>query len=586
MIVFSLEKFRRGVNSRMFAKRAYRVMMVIALAALVLPMSSLISAQAQAKKVWKYQGGGEPGTLDPQIGQYTDGVAYDHALFASLLRYDVNDKLQPWMATDLATTANGGVSADGKVYTYHLKKYGWSDGNGVVQASDFVYAFQRLVNPTLAAGYGSFLDGLLLNADTINNSDPSKVNQALLDTLGVKAVDASTIQFTLVHPASYWNDIVALWFSAAVRKDNVERNGPDGKPLDPASGAWLDPANGPVVGSGPFIISKMDHNKEWVFTKNPNYGGTAAKLDEIDLEIIQDQAAAFVGFKSGQLDVSSFPTAEYNNIKADPVLGKELVQYPSVTTWQLCMDNTKAPFNNLDVRLAFAYGFDRDTYLKVITQGLGTKWLSFLPPAIAGSDPNLGSAYDFNADKAKASLAKAGYPNGQGFPAVNYNYIASTNNQRRADWIQAQYKKVLNVTINENPMDSAAYEQVTSDPKNKIDGLHFCGWQADYLHPSDWLIPVYGAQLPAGNPSDGSGFHDVNYEKLATQADNTVDPAAALVLYKQAQQILIDQEPAVFLYIPLNVALVSSRVTNIPHSDLDGGEPGWYFIEDVDVPAS
>ncbi|MHB8629798.1 MAG: peptide ABC transporter substrate-binding protein [Aggregatilineales bacterium] len=571
----------------MFAKRAYRVMMVIALAALVLPMSSSFSAQAQGKKVLKYIAAGEPATIDPQLGSFVDGVAYDHALFASLLRYDKDNKPQPWMATDIATTANGGISADGKTYTYHLKKWPWSDGKGVVTAQDIVYAWQRVVNPVLAGGYSSFFNGLLLNADTINNTDPAKVDQKLLDTLGVKAVDASTVQFTLVHAAGYWNDIMCLWLGGAVRKDNVERNGPDGKPLDPASGAWLDPANGPIVGSGPFILSKLDHSKEWIFTKNPNYAGTPAKLDEIDLEVIQDAAAAFVGFKSGQLDVSSFPTAELNNIKADPVLGKELLLYPSACSFYLGMDNTKPPFNNIDVRKAFALAFDRDAYTKVISQGLAQKWLSFLPPAIQGADPKLGSAYDFNADEAKAELAKAGFPNGKGFPSVSYHYSAGTNGQRAADWIQAQYKKVLNIIVNEDPMDGAAREAALTDPKNKEDGLYILGWCADYLHPSDWLIPVFGANLPAGNGNNASGFHDANFEKVAAQADNELDPTKALGLYQKAQQILVDDEPVVFLFTSLTALLVNTdKVTNLPKTGLDGGEPGWYFIEDVDVKAS
>ncbi len=569
----------------MFAKRAYRAVMIIALAAMVLPFSSSLSVQAQAKKVWKYQAAGEPATIDPQLGSFVDGTAYDHALFATLLRYDLNNKPVAWMS-DVATTANGGISADGKTYTYHLKNWPWSDGKGVVKAQDVVYAWQRVVNPVLAGGYSSFFDGLLLNADTINNTDPSKVDQKLLDTLGVKAVDDSTVQFTLVHAAGYWNDVMCMWLGAPVRKDNVERNGPDGKPLDPASGAWLDPANGPVAGTGPFTLTKVDHDKEWIFSKNPTYAGPAPKLDEIDLEVIQDAAAAFVGFKSGQLDVAAFPTAELNNIKADPVLGKELLQYQNTCSFYLGMDNTRPPFDNIDARKAFSLAFDRDNYIKVVAQGLDQKWLSFLPPAIQGSDPTLGSAYDFNADQAKAELAKAGYPNGQGFPSVTFHYAAGTNGQRRADWLQAQYKKVLNVNIEESPEDSAAWEAAVTDPKVKQNGLYVLGWCADYLHPSDWLIPVFGANLPAGNSNDASGYHSAAYEKAAAAADNELDPTKAIADYQAAQKILVDDQPVVFLFTGLNVLLVSSKVTNLPKSGLDGGEAGWYNIEDVDVAAS
>jgi len=579
------------VNPPMFAKGARRIQLVmlsIALATFVLPLS--FTTQAQAKKVLKYQASGEPNTMDPNLTSFADAVAYDYALFRSPLRYDKDNNPVPSIAKEVPTTANGDISADGKTYTYHLRNdWKWSDGNGVVKAQDFVYAWQRVVDPRLAAGYGSFFNGLLLNADTINNTDPTKVDQALLDTLGVKAVDDFTLQFTLVHPAGYWNQVMCLWLASAVRKDNVERKDPNGKALDPASAAWLDPANGPVVGSGPFILTRWDHNKELVFSKNPNFAGDTPKLDEIDLEVIQDSAAAFVGYKSGQLDIDlGFPTAELNNIKADPVLGKQLTIYPGSCEYYLGLDNTRPPFDNIDARKAFSYAFDRDSFVKTVEQGLWQKWLSFLPPAIAGADPTLGSAYDFNADQAKAALAKAGYPNGQGFPTTTFHFRAGTNGQRTADWIQAQYKKILNVNIAESPEDTASWEAAVTDPLNKQNGSYILGWCADYLHPSDWLIPVFGSNGAAGNANNASGFKNTDYEAAAMQADATLDPAAALKLYQKAQQILVDAVPAVFLGVPVNPVLVGPKVisSSLQTSGLDGGYIGSFFWENIDVQAS
>jgi oligopeptide transport system substrate-binding protein len=572
----------------MFASRfrfIKTVAVAAAVAALAMPALAPLSAQAQAKKVIQYAASGEPATIDPQVASYVDQVNYDNALFRGLLRYDHNGNPSPSIAKDVPTVDNGGISKDGMTYTYHLRTdWKWSDGNGVVKAQDFVYAFQRLVNPKMAAGYGSFLDGLLLNADTINNSDPAKVDQTLLNTLGVKAVDDSTVQFTLVHPAGYFNQIACLWFGYAVRKDNVERAG------DPATGAWTDPANGPVVGSGPFILSKWDHNKEIVFIKNTNFSGDQAKLDEVDWPIIQDATLQLAGFKAGQLDVAGFPAVEYKNIKADPKLGTDwksgaggLLVYPNTCSFYYGMDNTKPPFDNKDVRLAFNYAFDRDSYVHIISQDLATKWLSFLPPAIADSDPKLGSAYDYNPDKAKAALAKAGYPNGQGFPTVSFHYTAGATGQRRADWLQAQFKKVLNITLNEDPMDAAVFQAQTSDAKNKIDGMIYLGWCADYLHPSDWFLPVFGSNPPTGNATDVTGFHDANFEKLAAQADAAATPADADKLYQQAQQALVDDVPVIFADIGLNFLLVSPKLTVLPTSGLDSGVPGGYYWEEVDI---
>jgi len=561
----------------MFAKRAYRVIMVIALAALALPIASQ-TAQAQAKSVLKYDNGGEPDTLDPQIMAYEPDIVWANALFRGLLRYDKNNQPSPSIAKEVPTVANGDVSKDGLTYSYKLRNdWKWSDGNGVVKASDFVYAFQRLVNPKTASGYGYLLSGLVVNADKINGTDPSKVDQTLLDTLGIKAVDDTTLQVTLVHPASYMNQIAALWVGDAVRKDNVERAG------DPTTGAWLDPANGPVVGSGPFTITKWDHNGQIVFSKNPNFAGGSVGVDEIDFPLIQDPAVAYADFKTGALDVAGFPTAEYNNVKADPVLGKQLLIYPNACSFYLNFDNTKPPFNNPDARKAFSYAIDRDSYVKVISQGLAQPWYSFLIPAIPGSDPNLGKDFAFNADQAKAELAKAGYPNGQGFPEVSFHYAAGANSQRRADWFQAQFKKVLNVTINEDPMDSAVFQNDTTQAKTKLDGMLYLGWCADYLHASDWLTLVFNSNGDNGNANDVSGYRNDQYDKLTLQADQSSDDTAALKLYQQAQAILVADQPVAFMTIGVNAVLINPRVTNLPKSDLDGGSPGSYWWEEVTV---
>jgi oligopeptide transport system substrate-binding protein len=555
--------------------------MIVALAvtAFVLPVfASAGVGFAQATKTLNYRIPGEPSTIDPQVASLTRDADLINGLWRGLLRYDEKNNPVPSIAKEVPTVDNGGISADGKTYTYHLRQdWKWSDGNGVVKAKDFVYAFQRLVNPKTASGYGSFLDGLLLNADTINGTDAAKVDQTLLDTLGVKAPDDFTVQFSLVHPASYFNQIACMWIGYAVRQDNVERAG------DPASGAWTDPVNGPVVGSGPFIISKWDHDKQIVYDRNPNFSGSAAKLDSISFQLIQDSSVSYAGYKTGKLDVAGYPLAEYDAIVKDKALGKQLLKYNNTCENYIALDNTKAPFDNIDVRRAFAYATDRDGYNTVIARKLATKWLSFIPPGIAGADPTLGANYDYNPAKAKAALSKAGYPNGKGFPPVMFHYSAGANGQQSADWLQLQYKKILNVTIKLDPMDGAALASSLSDLKNKVDGMFTYGWCADYLHPSDWLNPVFNSGGAVGNANNTVGFSDPAFDKLATQADSTVDDAAALKLYQQAQQVLIDDVPVIFMNIGVAAPLVNPRVLNLKTSDLDGGVPGGYFWEDIDL---
>src|SRR5262249_9209875 len=159
------------------------------------------------------------------------------------------------------------------------------------------------------------------------------------------------------RPLGFFNQMVALWFSFAVRKDNVERSGL------PTPAAWTDPANGEVVGTGPFNITKWDHGTDITLTKNANFSGDAAKLDGIDWILQGDPAVMYSAYQAGQADVAGIPLSEVKNIQADSAHSKEFVKYSTFCTWYLTMDNTKAPFTNLKVRQAFAYAIDRDTYI-------------------------------------------------------------------------------------------------------------------------------------------------------------------------------------------------------------------------------
>lgn len=551
--------------------RKQLAIVLIALVALLIPtFAPAFHAQA-AEKVLRYWSTEQP-TLDPQASNFATQAALEYGLFRGLLRYDEKGNVIPSIAQDVPTVANGGVSADGKIVTFKLRDWKWSDGKGTVKAQDFVYSFRRLLDDKLASAYADFLNGIVVNAEEIRGG------KAKPDTLGIKAVDDKTVQFSLVKATPYFNSMVALWIFGVVRQDNVERAG-----LSSPEG-WIDPANGEVVSSGPFILKAWDHNKSMTFVKNPNFSGSPAKLDRIEFTLQDDTAVVYAGYKAGELDVSGIPTAEYDNIKADPVLGKELLQYDAACSFYLGMDNTRPPFNNKKVRQAFSYAVDRDRYIKVITRGLATKQLEFLPPSIPpGDDPNLGKDLDFNPDLARKTLAEAGYPDGKGFPEVAYNYTAGANGQRRADYYQSVFKEILNVDIKLNPMDGAVFQAQLSDPKVKLAGMYTLGWCTDYAHPSDWLYLVFGSGGANGNGLNNAGYKSAEFDKVAKAADAELDPAKAAALYKQAHEILVNDVPVVWMFNTINVLLVKPNVKNLKPMSLDGGVPGSVDWENVDI---
>jgi oligopeptide transport system substrate-binding protein len=552
-------------NSR-YTRVILSLALLVMLAASTFVPGSRITAAA---KVLRYNFGGEPATLDPQAASYTDQVAIINAMFRGLLRYDKNLNPAPMVAKEVPTKENGDISADGKVYTFKLNDWNWSDGKKVT-AGDFVYAWQRLIDPKLANAYGTFFDGIILNAHEIIAGTKKPTD------LGVKAVDDKTFQVTLVAPKSFFLQLATLWCTYPVRKDVVEKTG-----LATTS-SWTDPANGPVIGDGPFTLTAWDHNKQITLSKNANYSGDAAKLDEIDIEMITEPTVALASYQNDELDIAGYPLVERKNIQADPVLGKQVIDTPQLCTWTLALDNTAAPFNNVKVRQAFSYAIDRQTLVNVIQNGLGIVTYSWIPPGMFGYDATAGQQYAFNPDKAKQLLAEAGFPDGKGFPTVPYNYVSSSTNQRRAEWFQAQLLNVLNVNITLNPMEAAAYEQATTDPKVKITGMGRYGWCADFPHPEDWFTTVF-ANGKDGNGNNITGYSNPTWEKASTAADAELDQTKALADYKDVQNQLINDAPVVFLYNDISTTLVKPRVLGLISTPQDGGFNGSLFWEQIDI---
>src|SRR5258708_34773997 len=146
--------------------------LVVLAAVAVQVFAPSVQTQAAAEKVLKYSLGGEPSAFDPQQANFTGDVAFTYAVWRGLLRFDPASKTAgviAAIATEIPTKENGGVSADGLTYTFHLRDWKWSDGKGVVTAQDFVYSYERLVDPAQASAYGGYLNGIVQNAQEIQD---------------------------------------------------------------------------------------------------------------------------------------------------------------------------------------------------------------------------------------------------------------------------------------------------------------------------------------------------------------------------------------------------------------------------------
>jgi oligopeptide transport system substrate-binding protein len=300
------------------------------------------------------------------------------------------------------------------------------------------------------------------------------------------------------------------------------------------------------------------------------------KITGIEMAMIVESQVSFQAYKNGELDQIGLAAEDRAAVEADPTLSKELIDVPGQCTFYLGMHNKKAPFDNQKVRQAFAQAFDRDAYVRDVLQGLGKPTQTFIPPGFPGYEAS--DQWAFNADKAKATLAEAGFPNGQGLPEIKLTYSASARNKVRFEWVANQIKQNLGIDAVLDPVDPTAYTGLTKDIATTPQ-LFILGWCADFPDPQNWLTAVFKT---GGSASARLGFSNEQFDKLVTEADVEQDAAKRAQLYSEAQKLLIQEAPVAFIYNDANKALNKPYVKGVKTIPLDYF-PGFYAMNQISV---
>src|SRR5438270_3637984 len=365
--------------------------------------------------------GSEPDNIDPQQSQFVQEIGVNMKVFEALMTFDVKSgKPIPAAAKDQPK-----VSADGKTYTYTLRdglKY--SDGKALT-AENFKYGWQRLCDPAIAGGY-AFTGYIVAGCEDWNSLDPKKDDPAKLAAaktafLNNIKVSGSDISFTLTDQAPYFNSIAALWVGVPAREDTVTKGG----------ASWTEPAT--FIGNGPFILSEWKHNDKMVFTRNPNFR-TPTKLAKWTQVMINEGAVAFAAYRNNELDVYGIAAEDLRSIDADAALKAQRVEGPGQCTFYIGYNTKKAPFDDKNVRVAFAKSFDRDAYSNDVAK-IGKPALAFITPGIPGYDS--GDTFQkFDATAAKAALAQAAPAAQAALAGVKITYASSARPKTRDDLYQ------------------------------------------------------------------------------------------------------------------------------------------------------
>jgi oligopeptide transport system substrate-binding protein len=537
--------------------------LVAALALLVPAAVQPAMAQQQPQDLTINALQGEPDNIDPNRSSFATEAAVIRQVFQPLLRFDSRLTPQP------AAASSYDVSPDGTVYTFHLRPDGrWSDGQPVT-AQQFEYSWKRILDPKLAAEYASFfVDAGIVGADDWNSG---KVPNA--DGVGIRALDDFTLEVRLSHPFGPLPDLAALWVVSPLRSDIVEAN-PTGWTQDPST----------YIGNGPFKMTEWVHQDHISFVPNPQYvaNGTwpVPTLQRVTFLMVTSGEADYAAYVNGERDWTLVPDSVVPVVRQDSELNAQARQYNELTSFWVHLNNAKQPLNDVRIRRALAKAVDRTALIRDIASGVGLPLTSIVPPGMPGAQEGLGQELDFDPAGAQALLAEAGFPGGSGFPTLTYSFATTSANQRRAEFLQAQWKQNLNINVQLNSMESKAYQAAFKDKNYE---LAFGGWGADYPDPQDWFNTLFGCK--GGN--NKYNYCNPTFDGLVAQADSGADLSERVGLYNQAQTILIQDAPVAPLFVRGRMVIIKPYVQMTDGSPLaitgQDDYPGDYFLDMVQI---
>jgi oligopeptide transport system substrate-binding protein len=505
--------------------------------------------------------GSEPNTIDPAFNTAVDAAIYLQHAFEGLYKYqDAGTNAVPGInyaqaVPGMAASAPAKtVNDDGTVTLVYTLRNGlkWSDGSAF-GAEDIVYSWQRLVDPATAADYSYMID-MVINANEIMAGEKDK------STLGVKAIDATTLEVSLTYDCSFFDEIMCFPATFPVKKSVIESAG-DQWTFSPST----------YISNGPYRLKEWVHNSYILFEKNPNYYAPVSGPAFLRFSLMDDENAQLAGFRSGEIDfLENVPADEIPTLLASGELN--VADY--LGTYYVSYNTQKAPFDNALVRKAFTLAIDRNFIVNQITRTGQKPASGFVPSgmtdAVAGSDfrevggDYYGIAdadYQSNVAEAKRLLAQAGYPDGSGFPVVEYLY--NTNDVHRAvgEALQNMWHTTLGVNVTLNNQDWAVFLDT-----RKTGGYSIArdGWIGDYNDPINFLDMYL-----SGGGNNNSQYVSKEYDDLIAQAKGTAVQADRMKYLHQAEDILVGKDMAVGpIYFYTQSYMLNSRVKGMYYTPL------------------
>ncbi|MBK6640038.1 MAG: ABC transporter substrate-binding protein [Bacteroidetes bacterium] len=505
------------------------------------------------KQVFRYNEASGIRTLDPAFAKGQADIWACNQIFNGLVQ--MNDKLE----TTPAIAYRWEISEDGKTYTFFLRNDVhfhddplFPNGKGrVVTASDFVFSFKRIQDPKLASP-GAWV-----------------FNQVDIQNGGFVALSDSVLQIQLKQPFPPFSGLLSTTFCSVVPHEIVKHYGNDFRTHP--------------VGTGPFRFHLWVERTNLIFHKNENYfefenNKRLPFVDAVVISFINDRQSAFMEFVKGNLDFLSGIDASYKDElisrqgslkpKYKNRFKMEKCAYLNTEYLGFIMDSTQGvmknnPLNNILIRQAINYGFDRKKMITFLRNGIGTPGeFGIVPPGLPSFDSTNFRGYQYNPGKTAELLAQAGFPGGRGLPVITMS--TTREYQDICEFMQGQLAE-SGIRIKLEVNQGAAHREMVA--KQELSFFR-ASWIADYPDAENYLSLFYGDNLSPRGPNY-THFNSENFNAGYRKASATTVDSLRFAIYKDLDQQLMDESPVVVLYYDQVVRLYQNNVHGLGNNAMN-----------------
>ena len=484
-----------------------------------------------------YGNGAEPQGIDPHL---VTGVPESHivrALFEGLaVKNPITLEPEPGVAERWE------ISPDGTVYTFFINPQAkWSNGEPVT-ASDYVWSWERALHPETGSLYAYMLFPVV-NAEKFASGAFDDFAE-----VGIKSLDAQTLRISLNAPTPYFLQLMDHYSTFAVHPETVLKFGG----MSDRFTLWTRPEN--IVSNGAFTLKEWSLNRQIKVEKNPHYWDkSSVALEGVYFYPTENVVSEERMFRSEQLHVTQgIPLGKIPNYRA--VQNSPYVQAPYLGTYYYLINTKKPPVDDVRVRKALSYSIDRDTLTRTVLRDTAIPAYSITPPDTLGYNPP--KLFSFDPEQARALLAEAGYPDGQGWPGLEITYNTNEDHRKIAVAVQQMWKDELGIDVSITNQEWKVYLNTVSQGEFQVARR---GWIGDYVDANNFLDLFL-----ANGGNNNTGYANAEFDDIIlNQAPKAASREERYQLFFQAETMMMQEMPIIPFYTYTSKRLIHPSVNGI-----------------------